>query len=181
MRPFLPIILVVIAIGVFYLYISPNYGEVRMLLNQRSEYTNALTNIEAVKELRDSLEANISNLSQSDVDRLEKAIPKNINTVKLTSDLDALAGKRDMSLRNVRVVEETADSGAVINTASKDPYRTTTMSFSVVGTYAAFSAFLKDVEKSLQVIDIRSVSMRKTSEASNLMQFDLVVQTYWIQ
>ncbi len=171
-----------IAIGMFYLYISPNYADVKMLLNQRSEYKHALANIEAVKELRDSLEANISNLSQADVDRLEKAIPRNINTVKLTSDLDALAGKRGMSIRNVKVVEETSDSGAVINTQSKQPYRTTTMSFSVVGTYTSFSNFLKDIEKSLELIDVRSVSMRSnTTQSSNLMQFDLVIQTYWVQ
>ncbi len=183
MKPFLPIILVVIAIGIFYAYIDPQYMEVRSLLSQRSEYTNALANIEQVKQLRDELETQISDLSPENVSRLEKAIPYELNTVKLTSDLDSLAGRRGMSIRNVRVVEEMVDSGATISSKPKGPYKTTTMSFSVVGTYNNFIAFLKDVEKSLQILDVRAISMRVSGSTQSpvIMQFDLTVQTYWIQ
>ncbi len=183
MKPFLPIILVVIAVGIFYAYIDPQYMEVRNLLSQRSEYTHALANIEEVKILRDELETQISDLSAESVSRLEKSIPREFDVVKLTADLDALAGRRGMSVRNVRVVEESTDSGATINAKSKDLYKTTTMSFSVVGTYANFLAYLKDIEQSLQIIDVRAVNMRisSTTQTPVIMSFDLTVHTYWIK
>src|SRR5579864_4953511 len=99
MKPFLPILLIVISIGIFYLYINPNYTNIRTLLSQRSDYQTALANIEQVKQLRDSLETQYGNISPDDINRLNKVIPQNLNVVKLTADLDSMASKRAMSLR----------------------------------------------------------------------------------
>jgi Tfp pilus assembly protein PilO len=181
MKPFLPILLIVISIGIFYLYINPNYTNIRTLLSQRSDYQTALANIEQVKQLRDSLETQYSNISPDDINRLNKVIPQNLNVVKLTADLDSMASKHAMSLRNVRVTEEASDSSTGITTKDSNPYKTTTMSFSVLGTYPSFVSFISDMEKSLQLIDVRTVDMKIASTQGNIMQFDLTIQTYWIQ
>ncbi len=155
--------------------------EVRDLLKQRSDYQTALANIEEVKQLRDSLESQYNDLSQDNIARLEKVIPQNLNIVKLTADLDALAGKRSMSLRNVRVTEQASDNSVGITAKENKPYKTTTMSFSVLGSYSNFVSFLRDIEKSLQLIDVRAVNMKTGGTSTNIMQFDVTVQTYWIQ
>lgn len=181
MKPFLPILLIALSIGIFYLYINPHYAEVRNLLGQRNEYTAALAGIERVKQLRDSLETQYGDLSKTDVDRLSKLIPRNLNTVKLTADLDALAGRRGMSLKNVRVNEETSDNSTSVKSDTSKPYKTTTMSFSVLGSYQNFISFLRDMENSLQLIDVRTVDMKAGNSQSNLLQFDVTIQTYWIK
>ena len=180
MKPFVPILLIVLSIGMFYLYINPHYLTVKSLLNQRAEYKTALANIEQVKQLRDTLETQYSELSQDDVSRLEKIIPQTLNTVKLTADMDALAGKRGMTLKNVRVSELNSDNAAGISQKSDKPYKTTTMTFSVNGSYPNFIGFLKDLEKSLQLIDVRTVNMKVGNSQTNIMQFDVTIQTYWI-
>ena len=181
MKPFLPILLIAIAIGIFYLYIDPHYMAVKGLLKQRAEYQTAIANIEQVKQLRSTLETQYNDLSQSNITRLEIVIPQNLSVVKLTADLDALAGKRTMSIRNVRVTEQASDNSSGITPKDNKPYKTTTMSFSVLGSYSNFVLFLRDIEKSLQLIDVRSVHMKTAGNTSSIMQFDITVQTYWIQ
>jgi Tfp pilus assembly protein PilO len=163
------------------MYIDPHYAEIRGLMKQRADYQAAIANIEQVKQLRDSLETQYNDLSPDNITRLGKIIPQNLNIVKLTADLDAIAGHYSMTLRNVRVTEQASDNSAGVNAKENKPYKTTTMSFSVLGTYPSFVAFVKDVENSLQLIDIRSVSMKSTGTSSSLMQFDITIQTYWIQ
>ncbi len=180
MKPFLPILLLVLSVGMFYLYTNPRYAAIRDLLKQRSEYQTALANIEAVKQLRDSLETQYGNLSQDDINRLEKIIPQNLNTVKLSADLDAIASRRSLSLKSVRVNEQVSDNSGVAAKEDK-PYKTTTISFTVLGSYPNFVAMLKDMEKSLQLIDVRSISMRSGLSSAAIMQFDVTFQTYWIQ
>ncbi len=173
--------LVAIAVGLFYLYINPHYMNIRDLMQQRSDYKMALANIEEVKALRDSLESQLSGMPPQESARLELLMPTGFNSVKLITDLDAVAGRHGMSLRGVKMVEETSDSRATINNQPKKGYRTSTLSFGVVSTYQNFVAFLRDMEKSLELVDVKAVSMNSTGAESSNYQFEVTIQTYWIE
>ena len=181
MKPFIPIALILISIGLFYLFINPHYQTVRDLFRQRGEYRLALSNIEAVKELRDSLETQYNSLPADDIGRLEKMLPQNINAVKLTADLDAIASRHFMTVRGVRINEQSINDGSAVSGALSKPFETTSMTFNVIGSYPNFLSFLKDMEKSLQLIDVKSLSVKSSGNQANLMQFNVAIQTYWVK
>lgn len=181
MKPFLPIILILLAIGIFYMYISPHYSAVKNLMDERGQYVAALANIGQVQQLRDSLETQYGNLPQDNINRLNTAIPQGLDTVKLISDLDTVAGQQGMTLSNVQMTSENSDNNQAVNVKNVQPYQTATMSFTVIGTYPGFLSFLKSMENSLQIIDVRAVTMRSSNTKNNLMQFDVTIQTYWIK
>lgn len=185
MKAFTPITLVLISIGLFYLFTDPHYMKVKTLMEERSQYQTALANIQSIGDLRDSLESSYNNLPQDQVARLEKVIPQNFNVVKVAADLDGMAARHGMSVRNVKVTDAVNDTRATVQAGPALPYKSSTFSFSVSGTYPNFVAFLRDIEHNLELVDVRSVSLRSSPSAngsiSNVFQFDIAVETYWIQ
>ncbi len=181
MKTFTPIILIVLSIGLFFFFVSPKYSTVRSLIDERLQYASAMDSIEEVKMLRDDLEIQLSSMPRATIDRLNRLVPQNINTVRLAADINTVGSSRGLNLINLRVNEDAMDNSGAVAPVSSKPYRSATISLSVTAPYTGFVAFLEDLEQSLQLINVKSVNFRTASREGNDYQFDLVVETYWIE
>lgn len=180
MKAFLPIIFLVIAGAVFFGYINSAYSSLSTLRKEAAEYDQALTRSKDLQSQRDELLARANAFPEADKNRLEKLIPDHIDNVRLILDLDAMAGRYAMRIKNVTIQSAAARSSrGQIGPDEKD-YESVVLSFSVTGTYDTFRSFLADLERSLRLVDVVGLTFASQNEAG-IYDYTVKVRTYWLK
>lgn len=173
-------ILLLISIGLFYTFVSPHYEKVSTLRGQASQYKDILANVSALAAKRDDLNVKLKNTPPTEVAKLEKILPDNVDTVNLAMTFDSIAARYGISIKSIRTVESKTDTGtSIIQTGKARPYDKVTVSFSFISTYANFRKFMADIEQSLRIIDVKSVAFQATD--SGIYEYQVSVDTYWLK
>lgn len=174
------IVLILLSVGLFYAFTSVQYKEVKALNTVAGEYKNVLGSISSIMELRDNLLVTYNSLPKEDVARLDKVVPDNVDAVRLALDLDGIAARYNISIKNIQVVLGSNSSAqSIVLSEYADSYERAKISFSFIANYENFQRFLGDIEKSLRVMDIKAVSF--TASDSGLYDFQVSVDTYWLK
>jgi Tfp pilus assembly protein PilO len=182
MKSIIPLLLVAVSVALFYLHIDPRYMEIKGLIEQKAEYERALQKVEELQVVRDELLTKYNALPKDDLAKLEKLIPANLNTVKFITDLASIGGPHGVSIRGINVKDAVADNSQEVSAGGGGKsYITTSISFSFTATYQNLKNFLKDVEKSLELVDVRSVKFDSSSDLSDLYNYSVTIQTYWVK
>ncbi len=195
MKNLIATIFTIAAIGLFYVYVSPTYGEITSLREEKAQYDEALNNSQKVQDARDELLGKYNSFSPNDLKRLEKLLPDHVDNIRLIIEMDSVASRYNMILKNVQVSIPTAttQSSGIPNIALPTenlPYGTAEISFEVSGSYEAYRGFVKDLEKSLRIIDITGISFStERAQASQsagkdvptVYNFKTSLETYWLQ
>jgi Tfp pilus assembly protein PilO len=182
MKSIMPFLLIVLAIALFYVFISPHYQSAKLLQAEANQYEDALQKAEELRVLRDELLTQYNSLPASDIEKLERIVPDSVDIVKLVADIDGVAGKYGIALKDINVKEQVADEARGVTTPeNQKPYETTTVSMELTTTYANIIPFLKDIERSLQLVDVKAIEFSSGVSTNNLYTFTLTIQTYWIR
>jgi hypothetical protein len=198
MRILFPISLILISIILFFLVVDPFYTEVKDLKKDVNTYNVALNNSTELQQVRDSLLETYRNIKKEDKDRLNNFLPNTVNNIKFILEVEQIANIHSMPLKNIKFQEgekinEDLSSGnnVVIKDAKESdslPYGVFPVEFITEGTFDSFILFLKDLEKNLRVMDIKSISFVvpqgvKTEGVSNpnIYSYTLKVETYWLK
>lgn len=172
--------MLLLSVGLIYAVFMPRYEKVQGLMNQEKQYKEILDNVSALSDIRDDLEVKYENLPQAEVARLEKILPSNVDTVNLAMNFDSIAARYGISIKSIRTVESKTDTGtSIVQSSDKKPYQRVTVSFSFISTYPNFRKFMADIEKSLRLIDVKSVAFQTTE--SGIYEFQVSVETYWLK
>jgi Tfp pilus assembly protein PilO len=182
-----PLILIIISIGTFFAYIDPNYRGQNLsngdksivdLQKEDAEYQKALNDSSAIRDKREKLQDKKSKFSESDLLKLEKLLPDNIDNIKLIIDMNNIAQKHNLELKGAKL-----DTAAKTDTnklgADNNKYGTVGISFSVTSSYDNFQNFLSDLEKSLRLVEITELSV--TGNSTGLYEFSVGLKTYWLK
>ncbi|MBI5134285.1 MAG: type 4a pilus biogenesis protein PilO [Candidatus Taylorbacteria bacterium] len=183
------IILVIASFGLFFGYIDPTYSSVsapdatekelsiKELLSKKADYDRALTNSREYQEEKERLLKKFNEMPRSNLEKLEKLLPNNIDNVRLVIDVDEMAKSYGMRIRNFR-----AEPGGDGDTIGRDStaYGTLTLSFSTTAPYNTFLAFLRDLEQSLRIIDVTGIQFASSNQ-SDLYDYNVSVKTYWLK
>lgn len=182
---------VVAAGAMFFLYTQPTYDRVKASNAQISQYDEALNKAAELQQLKQSLLSKYNTFNPSDVERLQKLLPDHVDNVRLILDIDSVAGRRAMAIQNVVVSSsQTAKaSQTAIGTvsSSKQKFDALTVKFTTQGTYDNFRGFLDDIQKSLRIVDLVSLSITRTSESAGgtaaqpLYNYEVTMRTYWLK
>jgi Tfp pilus assembly protein PilO len=144
-----------------------------------------------LQQLKQTLLSRYNTFNTSDIDKLQKLLPDHVDNVRLILDLDSLAGKHGMAMQNVAV--SSAESSASTNQsatgavgASKQKYDSLTIKFTTQGNYQTFREFLADIEKSLRIVDLVSLTLSNSSASTGggsttLYTYDVTLRTYWLK
>ncbi len=186
MRNFLPLLLIAASVGLFFLHIDPRYESVKNLNKQREQYIEAINSTERLAMKRDELLVKYNSLPKEELAKLERMLPDKLNLVKLIADLDALAGKYGITVSAIKVSEEEADSAdQVISDVPPKPYAVTTVSFKFSAPYGNLVNFLEEMEKSLQMIDIKTIAFQNQGgpeqKSTGVFEYEVSFQTYWLR
>ena len=211
MRPVIAIVGVILAGGIFFWYTKPAYDKVQGTRDTIAQYDAALNKATELQQLKQTLLMRFNAFSPADLDRLQKLLPDHVDNVRLILDLDNLAERHGLALQNVDVSssqKQTAKGAPVIGTVggSNQKYDSLTLTFGTAATYSEFVLFLTDLEASLRIVDLVSLSITPsgntaflTSSATNpfltsgakattpakstepLYVFNISLRTYWLK
>ena len=180
MKNLTAIILILISAGLLYTVVLPQYHKSGDLRSRSAEFQNILTNVSSLNDKKQDLLVKYQAMPKEEVDRVNKVLPDNIDTVRLAMDFDSIASKYGISIKNIQTSDnKNANTGIIIQPGSTKPYDSVTVSFSFVATYDNFRKFLGDIEKSLRVIDVKTVDFDSTE--SGLSDYKISVETYWLK
>lgn len=210
-RLIIPVILILIAFGIFFVFTNPLYNGMSGLRAQVASYDEALNNSKALENERDKLTAKYNSINPENLIKLQKLLPDNIDNIRLILEIEQIAAPYGMVLKDVKYstakTETTTPSSAVIprsvpgnlpgnlsgnvavnKTQSKD-YGVWDLEFSTTGSYNNFLNFTKDLESNLRIVDIASVQFSSSSSSSKLSEsspeesykYNFKIKTYWLK
>ncbi len=142
----------------------------------------ALGNARTLKTKINELSKIEQAIPQLDRDRLDKFIPDSIENINLIIDINTIAVKNGMIIKDVQF-KSTGNEKAVSDAAAKATNSVkiaeTAISFSVTGGYKSFAEFLKGLSDSIRVTDVSSLSFKVDDKGLN--QYNFEVKTYWVK
>jgi hypothetical protein len=174
-----PAVALLIAIGAFFGYVDPTYDKIKNLSEEIDAYDEALGKSRELAEVRDDLLLTYNSFEEGDVSRLRKLIPDNVDNVRLIMDIDSIASRYGMTLRGVSVAGGPDNQSQSEGIQSDAGIQSINLTFTVSSSYENYVRFLEDLERSLRLIDVVSVSFN-ASEV-NLYEFNTTITTYWLQ
>lgn len=180
----IPVILVVISGGLFFTWIDPQYNEIKSLQVERARYDETLARTAEIRDFRRNVQAKFNAISTEDLTRVEKLLPSRIDNIKLILDINTIADRNGMIIRDIRIDRKDGGSGTgreTIEVNDENIYGTVGFSFSVVSTYDNFKKFIDDLSLSLRIIDVTSVAISPIPEEVQFYRFDVGIQTYWLK
>ncbi len=190
MRFIFPIILIVASIASFVLFTNPTYSEIKKLNVDAASYSSALDNSLKLQKVRDALSSKFHAFPQDSLDRLSKLLPDSVNNITLIIDIQRIAQGYGMTINNVKFDAPTAATSAdqfagatpgAIAEAAKE-YGTFNLEFSTEASYGNFLKFIGDLEKSLRVVDISSVTFSSSdTNVLNSYKYNIKIKTYWLK
>ena len=183
-----PVILIIISIGTFFAYVDPNYrGEnlsngkrsILSLQAENTEYQDALKNATEIRNKREALISKKGAINPSDLEKLEKLLPDNIDNIRLVIDMNRIAQNHALVLKNIKLnTAAKPEAGAKLG-QNNTKYGTVGLSFSVNSSYDNFQNFLSDLEKSLRLVEITDLSV--TGNDTGIYDFSVGLKTYWLK
>jgi hypothetical protein len=178
MKLLTPFLLIVSAIGFFIIFVNPHYKNVTELRAQSLEYDNAIARAQTVVAKKDLLVAKYSSYNPADIKRLQQMIPSKIDNIQLILDVNGVAKKQGVQINGIKISVDTSQKQVSVG-ADQALYNSMVLGFGVTMNYEKFQLFLKDLERSLQLMDIASVSFSPAEDGQN--NYSLVLKAYWLK
>lgn len=180
-RFFVPIVLVVAAIALFVIWTNPTYEGTKGIQMQVAAYDDALNKSQELRTTRDAKVAAYNTFSPDDTQRLGRILPDNVDNIHLIIDINSIAARHGLSLKNVELgtvsdSSSAASAGAV--GSSGDPVGSIALGFTVSASYDDFLALLEDFEHSLRVIDVEKITF--TAGEKGLTDYTFSIRSYWL-
>jgi Tfp pilus assembly protein PilO len=178
-----PLILVGLAVALFVIYTDPAFQATKKVKAEVDAYDSALTKSQELKAVRGALQSKRNAFKTEDLQKLEKVLPDNVDNIRLIIDIDNIATRRGVPLRNVQL-GQISDSGEARDPLavgdSGSPIGSVELTFNVSATYEDFLALLADLEHSLRIVDIESISFDSPAEGE-LAEYSITIRTYWLR
>lgn len=183
-RTLTPILSILAALAIFFLYVQPLYGDIRAIQDETNEYRQAVERANEFNNLLSNLIAQRNSFSAREMERLETVVPDSVDVVSLLVDVEAMAASHGMSIGGIDVADEQtfaepneSQSTQKSNTAiSYGDFAMQDVSFQLIGTYEQMRSMLEDMERSLVLMDI--VDLTFEIGEGDLLQFDVTVRLY---
>ncbi len=176
MKLLIPIILILASIGLFYFVTDPEYTQIKQTSADYDRYNLILQKSNELLGERDKLNEKEHSVDRKDIALLQKMLPDTIDNVRLVLDLNSMAARDGVSLKNIKVNSASSGSSATTLGPSSSLYGSIGLQFSFSAPYPVFLNFLADIERSLRIVDITSLNVKATQP--NSFDFDLGLKTY---
>ncbi len=178
--------------GVFFFYTKPAYDHVKVVQSEIAQYDAVLNKAAELQRLKQGLLSKYNAFKPDDINRLRKLLPDHVDNVRLILDLDNLAGRLGIALQNVDVTSSASRTSmnqtAVVEIGTSDQkYDSLTFTFSTNATYQTFVRFLRELESSLRIVDLVSLTMDPGGESVQgqspepTYAFKVTLRTYWLK
>ncbi len=182
----MPIVLILIAIGLFVGYINPVYTtKIVPLQSDIKQYDSTLAAAADFNTKEAQLATERNAIPADAIHRLETYLPDGVDNVQLILDLNALAAKSGVQLSNFNIRSSTNASPSIADINNQLPLQSGNkqrdsldLTVKATGSYAAFRTFLTGLEMSLRPMDL--VQMSLTDSQTGVYTYDMTLRIYWL-
>lgn len=184
-----PVIAILVAVGLFFTYVQPTFDEIRAVQDETHDYDEAISKAEQLRDRINELNRQKNSISLTNLERLEAFLPDRVDEVELLIAIDALADTHNLAFGDIIVGGESAEAAAESarnrtdeddmpdNDGSPgDQYEQLDIGFTVTGTYEDFREFLKEVERSLVLMEVTEIAF--TESEGDLIEFMLDIRVF---
>lgn len=198
MKSIVPILFILVAVGVFFVFIDPEYNNVKELQTEIEKNNETLDLARELREKRESLRERYNQISDQERDELIKLLPDTVDNVRLIIDINNIAEKYGIVIRDIVINSDDGGSSAsdvqvapsafegVIEQGSLEYPDTSrigviSFSFSAETEYEVFIDFLSDLEKSLRIVDVREIEIQTRNLEDSIYDYRIKLDTYWLK
>lgn len=169
---------IIISIAVLYALVLPKWDELSVLRAEESKYQDAILKTQQIEQKKNDLLAKFNEVKSEDRARIESLIPDKYDYVRLVSQIDSIGSRYGISIDKVQSREHDTSVGNSIGEAAPPKiYKSATISFTFNSTYENFNKFMDDLERSLRILDIKSI--RISALEGSVYTYDVEIDTYW--
>ena len=179
-RYLFPLILLAVSIGIFAVFINPFYKqEIQPTRVQIAQLDEALSNAKRIQAERDALLEKFRTISDEDLERIKRLLPDNVDSVRLILEIDRIASQYGVIIKDIRVSDISDAAGDGLGPREEKLYGAIGLSLTFIGSYDPFRNLVFDLERSLRIVDITTLSF--TAIEQDLNQYSVGIQTYWLK
>ena len=166
MRRFLaPIFFMLVASGIYVMYIDSVYGEIMISLARKDAIEKSIVDASTAKERIEQLAAIESSFPPDYEVKLRTLLPDSIDPTRLVVEVNAMALRNGLHITTPTI-------GKIENTKKTPlPYVRYTISYSVRATYAGFRSHLRDLESNLSLRDVTSIGFTSQETDADVLQY----------
>ena len=172
------IILLVVSFFLSVFYTNPLFADIDYLSKQNAGLSKYLEDSRGLTDVFLNKEEQYKNISMDDIEKLNKILPDNIDNVNLIIDIDNIASKYRLKIKNIDIKAEKPGEFN-LGDANKS-YGTAVLRFSLSAPYETFKEFMRDLENSLRLVDISSLSISAAGD-TGLNEYSVELKTYWLK
>jgi hypothetical protein len=151
-----PFIFIALAIGLWSAAIQPGWRVVGLLHEQERRVDEVLLQASRLQDTYERLYTQRTSFSTRDIERLMVMAPDVVDPVRFVMQMDAIAARSNVTIESFSIPSTGATTNA---TGARTGVVPLSFRFSAQGTYAAIKNFLTELEASLVMIDVRSLSL----------------------
>jgi hypothetical protein len=162
----------------------PHYTAAQQIRADKENFDAAIANYDKAEKKKNELLALRNTIKPVNLERIEKMIPDNVDNIRLLLDMQGIASRYNMSIANIKVGDEgksgaSAGSGVTLGPSSSG-LGTVALSFSTVTNYENLQKFLKDIEKSLRIVEVKSLDVKGGTQP-NVYQVGITLNLFWLK
>lgn len=179
-RGIITILFFATAITVFFAWTNPAFKEITELKVEKESFTRALESFRELQEMRDRILEKFNSISVEDSASLAKMVPEDSEQTELMVEISNLAQASGVVISRLDVQPEAIIEKIASFTPSSNGnlnYRKVDLDISFSSSYEGFSVFLKELQKSLRLVDINEVGF--TGRGENLYEFNIKAVSYF--
>lgn len=172
--------LIVLALCIGYVFIYPSFGNISTLSNQKQKYEDSLQVVNNIESKKQELLTEFNAIPEDERKNVETVLPSSLDFVKLISQIDAVAAKYGISINKITSTEVSSSIGDSIAVAeAPKSYQSSVIGFSFMAPYDKFNYFLSDLEKSLRILDVKTIKIGTQTDGT--YTYDVAFETYWLK
>ena len=192
-KTFAPILLFIIAVGLFFSYTRPAFELLKAFQDQEEQIDVAIEDARRLLERHDSLITKYGNIPQQDKMRLNKILPNELDVVRLILDVDSLAAKNKIQIKAFDIPQldmpsltQTTQRARTAQPAQQDsPIGSAVVTIECEGAYEDLKAMLFEIERSLSVMDVVRLDVvvadMTRPGAKEGIAYKIGLQSYWLK
>ncbi len=153
----------------YFYFIRPAISDVKGLMAEKAQYTMVLEKSQELTAKRDEILTKYNSIPEDEIEKINKIIPETYESEIFLNTINNLASPSGMKIKNIKDngVAPTDRSAVVVTDSTQElPYKINMMTITLNGGYAQLLKFLNDLETSLHLVDVKSVTLRSASKDS---------------
>lgn len=184
MKSLTPFLIIIVCIVAYFLYIGPQLDEIVTLRTKLANYQKTLDDSKNLKANLDKMLVAYNSVPEEDRVKLDKMIPSKFNDVNFVSDMNNIASKNSITINNIKILDNQSEQeGVVVSQENSTPYQTAKATFTMSGSYEQFVKTLRDIESSVRLVDVKSVSIKEPQQKTKGSQYEYLIEvnTYYLR